>query len=177
MRGKITSHRARATIASQLYNAKQPFSLFELQEWLGHRSPESTRHYAKITPTRLAKSFADAGYFARNLRSIAVLIDRDVVENGRAGFEPWKYYDLGHGLCSYDFFDQCPHRMACARCDFYIPKSSTKSQLLEAKQNLLRMNQTITLTDEERAAIDDGVVLYENLLDRLAAIPTPDSNK
>ena len=176
-RGKITSHRARATIASQLYNAKQPFTLFELQEWLGHRSPESTRHYAKITPTRLAKSFADAGYFARNLRSIAVLIDRDVVENGRAGFEPWKYYDLGHGLCSYDFFDQCPHRMACARCDFYIPKSSTKSQLLEAKQNLLRMNQTISLTDEERAAIEDGVALYENLLDRLKGIPTPASDK
>jgi hypothetical protein len=105
------------------------------------------------------------------------LIDRDVVENGRANFEPWKYYDLGHGLCSYDFFDQCPHRMACAQCDFYIPKSSTKSQLLEAKQNLLRMNQTITLTDEEWAAIDDGVVLYESLLDRLAAIPTPDSDK
>jgi hypothetical protein len=39
------------------------------------------------------------------------------------------------------------------------------------------MNQTITLTDEERAAIDDGVVLYESLLDRLAAIPTPDSDK
>jgi len=174
-RGKITSHRARATIASQLYNAKQPFSLFELQEWLGHSSPESTRHYIKITPTRLAKSFTDAGYFSRNLRSISVLIDRDVVESGLAGSEPWKYYDLGHGLCSYDFFDQCPHRMACARCDFYIPKDSTKNQLLEAKKNLLRMAQTIILTDEERGAIDDGVQLYENLLDRLARIPTPDA--
>jgi integrase len=174
-RGRITSHRARATIASQLYNAKQPFSLFELQEWLGHNSPESTRHYAKITPTRLVKSFADAGYYERNLRSIAVLIDRDVVESGLAGSEPWKYYDLGHGLCSYDFFDQCPHRMACARCDFYVPKASTKNQLLEAKHNLLRMTQTITLTDEERTALDEDVVLYENLLDRLAQIPTPDS--
>lgn len=173
-RGKITSHRARATIASQLYNAKQPFSLFELQEWLGHRSPESTRHYAKITPTRLIKSFADAGYFARNLRSIAVLIDRDVVENGLVGSEPWKYYDLGHGLCSYDFFDQCPHRMACARCDFYVPKASTQHQLIEAKQNLLRMTQTITLTDDERLAIDEGVNLYENLLTRLSKTPTPD---
>jgi len=44
-RGRITSHRARATIASQLYNAKEPLTLFELQEWLGHSSPESTRHY------------------------------------------------------------------------------------------------------------------------------------
>jgi len=56
-RGRISSYRARATIASQLYNAKEPLSLFELQEWLGHSSPESTRHYTKITPTKLAKSY------------------------------------------------------------------------------------------------------------------------
>jgi integrase len=46
-RGRITSHRARSTIASQLYNAKVPMTLFELQAWLGHRSPDATRHYAK----------------------------------------------------------------------------------------------------------------------------------
>ena len=42
VRGQITGHRARATIASQLYNAKDPMSLFELQAWLGHSSPHST---------------------------------------------------------------------------------------------------------------------------------------
>ena len=40
VRGNITSHRARSTIASQLYNAKEPMTLFELQAWLGHRTPE-----------------------------------------------------------------------------------------------------------------------------------------
>src|SRR5660398_297572 len=39
VRGNITSHRARSTIASQLYNAKEPMTLFELQAWLGHRTP------------------------------------------------------------------------------------------------------------------------------------------
>jgi integrase len=48
--GRITSHRARSTIASHLYNAKDPMSLFELQAWLGHRSPASTPSYAAITP-------------------------------------------------------------------------------------------------------------------------------
>jgi integrase len=75
-RGRITSHRARSTIASQLYNAKEPMTLFELQAWLGHRSPQSTQHYTQITPTRLAQAYADAGYFARNLRTVEVLIDR-----------------------------------------------------------------------------------------------------
>ena len=40
----LTSHRARSTIASQLANARDPMSLFELMEWLGHKSPQSTVH-------------------------------------------------------------------------------------------------------------------------------------
>jgi len=173
-RGQITSHRARSTIASQLFNAKEPLSLFELQEWLGHRSPESTQQYAKISPTKLAKAYVDAGYFGRNVRTIEVLIDQDVVKNGAAAAgEPWRFYDLGHGYCTYDFFDQCPHRMACAKCAFYRPKGSSQAQILEAKANLLRMKQDIPLSDEEQAAVDDGLVALEHLCVKLADVPTP----
>jgi integrase len=173
-RGPITSHRARATIASQLYNAKEPMTLFELQAWLGHRSPETTQHYARITPTTLAKAYNDAGYFARNVRTIEVLIDRDAITSGAAAKGiAWQYFDLGHGLCTYSFFEQCPHRMACARCDFSVPKDSTKAQLLEAKRNLQRMLAEIQLTDDERAAVIDGASAVDNLLERLADVPTP----
>jgi integrase len=41
VRGKITGHRARATIATQLLNARDPMSLFELQEWLRYKHPSS----------------------------------------------------------------------------------------------------------------------------------------
>jgi integrase len=174
VRGNITSHRARSTIASQLYNAKEPMTLFELQAWLGHRTPNTTQHYAKITPNTLSKAYAEAGYFARNVRAIEVLVDRDAVTSGAAAAgEPWQHYDLGHGWCTYTFFEQCPHRMACARCDFYTPKGSTRAQLLEAKDNLQRMRATIPLTDEERAAIDDGHTALDSLLNRLADLPTP----
>ena len=47
-RGALTSHRARATIATQLLNAREPLSLADLQQWLGHKHPASTRYYAKI---------------------------------------------------------------------------------------------------------------------------------
>jgi hypothetical protein len=124
LRGAITSHRARSTIASQLYNAKEPMTLFELQAWLGHRSPQSTQFYAKISAQTLSRAYADAGYFSRNVRAIEVLIDRDAVASGAAASgEPWQHYDLGHGYCGYTFFEQCQHRMACARCDFYTPKT------------------------------------------------------
>jgi hypothetical protein len=73
---------------------------------------------------QLAKAYHDAGYFARNVRTVEVIIDREAVENGAAATgTPWQYFDLGHGFCTYSFFEQCPHRMACARCDFYLPSS------------------------------------------------------
>lgn len=160
--------------SSQPERAAGSRTLFELQAWLGHRELSSTQHYAKITPNTLTKAYRDAGYFERNVRTIEVLIDRDAVASGAAASgEPWQYYDLGHGFCSYTFFEQCPHRMACARCDFYTPKDSSKALLLEAKDNLQRMLTSIALTDDERAAVDDGQTALDQLLARLADIPTP----
>ena len=174
IRGNITSHRARSTIASQLYNAKEPMTLFELQAWLGHRSPQSTQFYAKISPATLTRAYDDAGYFSRNMRTVEVLVDRDAVASGAAAAgEPWQHYDLGHGYCTYTFFEQCPHRMACAKCDFYTSKDSSKAQLLEAKENLQKMRAMIPLTEDEQAAVDDGSAAIDRLLDRLADIPTP----
>jgi len=128
----------------------------------------------KIGQTTLAKAYADAGYLARNVRSIEVLVDCEAVVNGAAASgQAWQYYDLGHGYCTYSFFEQCPHRMACARCDFYLPKDSSRAQLLEAKGNLQRMLAQIPLTDDERAAVEDGTTAVERLIERLAHVPTP----
>ncbi|WP_406116359.1 hypothetical protein [Streptomyces sp. NBC_01014] len=86
-------------------------TLFELQAWLGHRSPQSTQYYAKITPNTLSKAYSEVGNFERNVRTIEVLFDRDAVTTGAAATgEPWQHYDLGHGYCTYTFFEQCQHR-------------------------------------------------------------------
>ena len=173
-RGNITSHRARSTIASMLYNAKEPLTLFELQAWLGHHSPNSTQYYAKQSPTKVAKSYEKAGYFGRNIRMVEVLIDQEAIKSGEASNGlPWRFYDLGHGYCLYEFFEQCPHRMACAHCAFYRPKGSTQAQLLEGKANLLHMLQAIPLSEEERAAVEDGITSMEKLCQQLADVPTP----
>lgn len=106
---------------------------------------------------------------------IEVLIDQDAIKNGAttAG-APWRFYDLGHGCCIYDFVDRCPHRMACAKCTFYVPKGSSTAQILEAKANLQRMLQEIPLTDDERAAVEEGVGACDLLLTRLVDVPAPD---
>ncbi len=110
----------------------------------------------------------------RNVRTIEVLLDRDAITNGQvAGGGPFEFYDLGHGYCSYSFFEQCPHRMACARCDFYIPKPSSESQLLEAKDSLQRMLVQIPLTEDEHAAVEGDQKAIDRLLGDLADTPTP----
>jgi integrase len=173
-RGSISSHRARSTIASQLFNAREPMTLFELQAWLGHQSPATTQHYVSTSPTKLAQAYKDAGYFSRNVRAIEVLIDQEAIISGAAANgSPWRYYDLGHGWCSYEFFDQCPHRMACVRCDFYVPKTSVQGQWLETRDGLLKMLQEIPLSDEERAAVDGDIEALNRLLASLKGVLPP----
>ncbi|MFI0977665.1 hypothetical protein ACH4SP_11645 [Streptomyces sp. NPDC021093] len=108
--GALTSHRARATIATKLLNAKDPLPLADLQQWRGHKHPSSTRHYAKILQRTLSAAYKKADSFARNVRTIQVLIDRESILPGTAasGEQPWKYNDLGEGYCNYDFFATCP---------------------------------------------------------------------
>jgi hypothetical protein len=48
---------------------------------------------------------------------------------------------------------RCPHRMVCAKCQYYRPKGSSEAQILEAKKNLLRLRQEIPLRDDEISAI------------------------
>jgi hypothetical protein len=86
----------------------------------------------------------------------------------------WKYYDLWYGYCTYTFIEQCRFSMACARCNYSLPKSSSQAQFLEGKANLLRMQQEIPLTEEERAAVKDGTLALEKLLKKLEVVPTPD---
>ncbi|MGX9890509.1 tyrosine-type recombinase/integrase [Streptomyces sp. NPDC002276] len=144
----LFSYRARSTIASQPYKAKEPMTVFELQAWLGILRPQRTHHRGPV--------------------------DREAVASGAAAAgKPWQHYDLGHGYCTYTFFEQCPHRMACARCDFCTPKESSKAQLPEAKDNLQRIRATIPLTDEEEAAVADGRAALNRLLENLADVPTP----
>lgn len=89
------------------------------------------------------------------------------------GGQPWKYYDLGDGYCSYDFFAKCPHRLACARCPFYLPKNSHRGELLAVKDGIDTMLEQLELTDDERVALEGDRDAVTALVERLTDIPTP----
>ena len=74
-------------------------------------------------------------------------------------------WNLAGGLpyCRYEFFAQCPHRLACARCDYYEPKGSQDVLILEAEGSLVRLRHDLLLTDEEQEAIDGDVITFQKL--------------
>ena len=86
--------------------------------------------------------------------------------------EVWKYYDLGHGFCTNPFWASCAHRMACARCPFYRAKSTTTEQLVEGKANLVRMLEFVSLTEDEKLLVTEGIELHQALIEKLADVPT-----
>lgn len=123
-KGAFTVHRARSTIATQLVadqlaNAKEPMSPWELKEWLGHSSIRLTEWYVNQRPLTLAKKYAAADSWRRNLARVKVILDPEAIESGAAAQGAvYRAHDLGHGYCTDRFFSRCPHRMTCARCGY-----------------------------------------------------------
>ena len=163
--GKITAHRARATIASALYNAPEGLGIAELGQWLGHKDIRSTQYYAKLHPTRLAKSIARAN---KNSRLIQVLVDPTAAAKG----EPAIFYYLGDGAyCANPAWAACPHRLACLKCPMYVPKAT--AQLVEARDGVLRLMQEVPLTDEEKSVAEGDVQALTRYIEGRKNVPPP----
>lgn len=165
-RGAITSHRARATIATMLFNAPEGMSLPQLMEWLGHRSMDTTRHYAKVLPTKMAKAYSEANYFNR-ARMIPVLVDTRADAYGEVEL----YYDLGDGLCSNPEWARCPFRLGCLKCPMYVPDDA--AQQIRAREGIKHFMEMVPLTEDEEAAANGDAQKLTELIERNKHLPIP----
>lgn len=165
-RGTITSHRARATIATLLFNAPEGLSLPQLMEWLGHRSLETTRHYAKVLPTKMAKAYSEANYFNR-VRMIPVLVGTQADAHGQVEL----YYDLGDGLCSNPEWAKCPFRLGCLKCPMYVPEDT--AQQIRARAGIKRFMEMVPLSEEEEVAANGDLEKLTELIERNQHLPIP----
>jgi integrase len=164
-RGAITSHRARATIATLLYNAPEGLTIFELMQWLGHKDPKTTQNYARVKPTKLAAAYSKA---ERNSRLVEVLVDTKADTNG----EVKVYYVLGdHGLCGNPDWATCLYRMACIKCPFFVPKD--QAQLIADSATVKRFMEVVELTDEELAAVQEDCDKLEEAVQRTHHLSAP----
>ncbi|KOA68120.1 tyrosine-type recombinase/integrase [Pantoea sp. CFSAN033090] len=164
--GTITSHRGRASAVTALASVPQGMSLYELMQWTGHSTPQSTMHYLRIRPTQLAASFVKADRVAH---MISVLIDHDPEAASLTG--PATYYDLGDSYCTNPFWSSCKHRMACIGCDFNLLKDSARGLILESKASVRRYLEEVPLTPDERAIVEQDAEKIEQALERLPLKP------
>ncbi len=168
-RGAITSHRGRASAVTALASVPKGMSLIELMQWSGHSSPTSTMHYIRIRPTKLAASFAQADHMAH---MVSVLIDHEMA--GKQSGQPYAFYDLGDSYCTNPFWSTCPHRMACAGCDFNLPKESARGQALESKASIRRYLEEVPLSADERGIVEGDLAKVDGLIKKLASVPCLD---
>jgi hypothetical protein len=83
-------------------------------------------------------------------------LDRAAIESGASGRrEAYKYVYLGDGYCANLYWALCQHRMACQRCDFYVPGESARVQALEANTYNQHLLEEIPMTEIKRKAIRD----------------------
>ena len=167
-RGKITSHRARMTLATKLYDNASGMRPLEVMGWLGHQTFSATQHYLEVSPVRLMTSFHRSAKLSEAARCISVLVDSRP-EPGQPIFR----YDLGHGWCTNAAYAACAHRMACARCSFYEPAETFADALVTQSGRYVRMLQELSLTEDERMAMTGDAEAVKDLLTRLAAEPAP----
>ncbi|MEU3616836.1 hypothetical protein ABZ725_31715 [Streptomyces sp. NPDC006872] len=64
-----------------------------------------------------------------------------------------------------------PHRPP--HCPFYVPKQSTRGQLLAVKDGIDQMLERLDLTDDAREALEGDREAVTALAERLADTPTP----
>lgn len=164
--GTITSHRGRASAVTALASVPQGMSLYELMQWTGHSTPQSTMHYLRIRPTQLAASFVKADRVAH---MISVLIDHDPEAASLTG--PATYYDLRDSYCTNPFWSSCQHRMACIGCDFNLLKQSARGLVLESKASVRRYLEEVPLTPDERTIVEQDAEKIEQALQKLALKP------
>ena len=168
-RGKITSHRARSTLATKLYSPTSGMAALEVMRWLGHTDTATGRYYVDLTPIRLMTAFHRSVKLSENLRFVGVMADTKAEPD-----QPVLRYDLGHGWCTNPAYSMCAHRMACARCSFYEPAESFAGTLARQKDRFVRMLQELDLTEDEREAVAGDADATSRLLSHLAGQPTPD---
>ncbi len=164
-RGPVTSHRARAMMASLYYNAPEGLSAADLQQWLGHRNVRSTQAYIKPSPRKLAKAVERATETARLVRG---KIDPSALARG----QPAVFYYLGQGsYCGNPAWHACPHRLACLKCPMFIGPDLARE--LEARDGIMDFTQQVPMTPEERAAVDGDIAALNRMLAAKESMPPP----
>jgi len=168
-RGKLTPHRGRSTIATLLRRAGVP--LDNISTFLGHRSPDMVRRYAREDPFQHARVMRQADVLVRTMMG---LYDPGAAAQGL----PSVFFYLAYGpdkrprLCASPQHLACPHRLRCVQCAMFL--DAEEAEALEHKPGMLRVSVAVPMAPEDAALARGDKETLDAILDRRKDMPPPE---
>jgi len=132
--GKITSHRARATLATWLRS--NGLSLTHIAKLLGHTDLKTLPWYLREDKYQFARAVRKHNPLNR---VVTAILDTEAIKRG-AG-EPVVFYYLGYGddgrphLCASPDYSRCVHQMQCRKCEMFV--DAEQAEVIERRPGAL----------------------------------------
>jgi hypothetical protein len=144
--------------------------LDNISTFLGHRSPDMVRRYAREDPFRHARAMREADVLVRTMMG---LYDPGAAANGL----PSVFFYLAYGpdkrprLCASPQHLACPHRLRCVQCAMFL--DAEEAEALEQKPGVLRVSVTVPMKPEDAALERGDNETLEALLASQRELPPP----
>jgi integrase len=168
--GKITSHRARSTLATWLRN--NGLSLIYIAKLLGHTDLKSLPWYLR----------EDKHQFARMVRKhnplerlVTAMLDPAALKHGTG--EPAVFYYLGYGsggrphLCASPDYQTCIHQMHCTECEMHV--DAEQAEVISRRPGVLTIEVHIPTPPLVAELLDQEEALGVEVTSHLPAPEVP----
>lgn len=97
-----------------------------------------------------------------------------IITGTAASGTSWRYTEVAEGYCTYPFYAECPHRLVCAHCSYYVStEEETQPSQFERDQYTLQLLQELKISAAEWAVTRNKQGAAQRLREALVDIPTP----
>jgi hypothetical protein len=157
--GKITSHRARSTLATWLRS--NGLSLTYIAKLLGHTDLKTLPWYLREDKYRFARALRQHNPLER---MVTAILDPEALKRGTG--EPAVFYYLGEGadgrphMCASPDYQTCVHQMRCTECEMHV--DAEQAEVIAHRPGVLTIEVRIPtppmvadlLTQEEELGVE-----------------------
>jgi integrase len=170
--GKITSHRARSTLATWLRS--NGLSLTYIAKLLGHTDLKSLPWYLREDKNMFARAVRKHNPLERMVMAI---LDTEALKRGTG--EPAVFYYLGYGadgrphLCASPDYNTCVHQMKCTECEMHV--DAEQAEVLARRPGVLTIEVHIPTPTLVADLLDQAENVGVEIMRHLPApeVPSP----
>ena len=170
--GKITSHRARSTLATWLRS--NGLSLTYIAKLLGHTDLKMLPWYLREDKYQFARAIRKHNPLERMVMAV---LDTEALKRG-AG-EPAVFYYLGYGpdgrphLCASPDYQTCVHQMRCTECEMHV--DAEQAEVIARRPGVLTIEVHIPTPPLVATLLDSEEELGVQITSQLPApsVPSP----